>query len=104
MESDIDIKNIYEKLFSIAKEDGIVKADEKALIQNIMSNIGKYFQIIDQNFVGSLKEFHENRKKIMDEAMATAKADNNVSDDEYSILLQLQKILEEIEENTRKNN
>ncbi len=96
-------QKIYQMLCKIAMEDGIVSDSEQTLIDMIKKNIEKYYVVLDEAFddnVITTEEhfnFYNLRKKVIDEAIKVAKADETISPDEFKLLKALQSILEEVE-------
>ncbi|MCH8907131.1 MAG: hypothetical protein IH840_08585 [Candidatus Heimdallarchaeota archaeon] len=96
-------KAIYDELLRIAKNDEVITNDEEVLIDNIMKNVHQYYKILDefqQDGVVDSNEHHQlysQRKKILEEAIELARNDQEVTKEEFNLLMGLRKIIAGIE-------
>jgi DNA-binding PadR family transcriptional regulator len=98
------IMNIYDNLLEVALKDGRLTEQEYNLLSNIMVNLKSYAKtyedaLIKDGFItGDEKEkIIKSSNKILEEAFSTAFIDKEIDVDEEKIILQLGKMLKELE-------
>ncbi|MHA2503086.1 MAG: hypothetical protein ACXAE3_09460 [Candidatus Kariarchaeaceae archaeon] len=105
MPHDLHPSEINQKMIDIAKQNGIITADEQAIIESVKENIAKYFEVLHQSYDDDIitsdeqNDMYALRKRIMDEAVEIAKDDNQITQDEFALLRVIKSILEEMEYN-----
>lgn len=105
MPHSLDHKDIYETLINIANENGIVSSDEQNMLEKINEDIEKYFEVLDNSYEDDIitseeqHKLYQMRKNILDSALAVAKEDDEVSQEEFALLQAVKSIIEALEEN-----
>jgi len=91
-------EQIWEKLLTIANEDGVISTDEEIMLENIKQNLKKYYDARASNDEGDELLVLQHHLDIMREAYDTAYLDDKLSEDELQLLKGLQKIVNRMAE------
>lgn len=88
-------EEIWKQLVDIAKSDGVITKDEEVLLDNIKTNLERYYSSLQEKPITDKEklEVFASQVDIMSEAYDTAHIDGEISHDEYELLKKLQKIV-----------
>jgi hypothetical protein len=98
-----NLDNILNQLMKVAEEDGRITEDEKILIKNLMSNAEKYIETLNEALEdgiidkGEQSKLLQYRLNIAKKAKELALTDLIISREEKNLMLELHKILRDLE-------
>ena len=104
LDADNIVKLIQQELDKIAGKDEAISSDEQSLIDSIMSEVGKYKELLDRSLDdGKIDQqerirLFQTKFAIIQKAVGKIRDDMIVSQDEQAIIGRLQQLLPKISE------